>query len=128
MDIFKISAVGIITALCVMILKDTRNDIAILIGITGSCIMLLSIIDYISDIFSVFSAMIQKTGINPTIFKTVGKIVGIGYITDFSAGIIEDTGAKGLSDKVILSGKILIMVLALPIITSLFDMIAGILQ
>ena len=56
------------------------------------------------------------------------KIISIGYIADFSAGIVEDTGQKALAEKIILGGKLIIMVLALPIITLLFDTIAGVLS
>lgn len=128
MDILKISAVGLITAFCVLLLKDTKNEIAVLVGITGGCIILIMLLDYFGSIFSVLKDICEQAGINNSLLTVIFKIVGIGYIADFSAGIIEDTGSKSLADKVILGGKIIIMVLSLPILKALFDLIAGIFQ
>ena len=55
------------------------------------------------------------------------KNIGIGYLVDFSAGIIEDAGAKSVSEKVILAGKVLIMAMSLPILVKLFEIIESIL-
>ena len=127
MDIVKISAMGIVTAFCVVLLREQKSEVAMLVGIAGSCIILLSVIDYFTQVFSTLSSIAEKTGIPTSIYKTVMKIISIGYIADFSAGIVEDSGQKALAEKIILGGKLIIMVLALPIITMLFDTIAGVL-
>lgn len=128
MDIVKISAMGIITAFCVVMLREQKSEIAMLVGIAGGCLILLSLIDYFTQIFTTLSAIASKTGIPSSVYKSVMKIISIGYIADFSAGIVEDTGQKALAEKIILGGKLIIMVLALPIITLLFDTIAGVLS
>ncbi len=127
MDIVKISAMGIVTAFCVVLLREQKSEVAMLVGIAGGCIILLSVIDYFTEVFSTLSSIAEKTGIPTTIYKTVMKIISIGYIADFSAGIVEDSGQKALAEKIILGGKLIIMVLALPIITMLFNTIAGVL-
>lgn len=127
MDIVKISAMGIITAFAVILLKEQKSEIAMLVGIAGGCLILLSLIDYFTQIFTTLTDIAQKTGIPLPIYKAVMKIIAIGYIADFSAGIVEDTGQKALAEKIILAGKLIIMVLALPIITLLFDTISGVL-
>ena len=127
MEILKICFVGIITAFCVVILKENKSDLAIVTGVAGGCIILLMTIDYISVIFSVLASLIEKAGINNDIFKILVKIIGIGYLVDFSAGIIEDAGAKSVSEKVILAGKVLIMAMSLPILVKLFEIIESIL-
>ena len=127
MDIVKISAMGIVTAFCVVLLREQKSEVAMLVGIAGGCIILLSVIDYFTQVFSTLSSIAEKTGIPTSIYKTVMKIISIGYIADFSAGIVEDSGQKALAEKIILGGKLIIMVLALPIITMLFGTIAGVL-
>lgn len=128
MDIIKISAMGIITAFCVLLLREQKSEIAMLVGIAGGCLILLSLLDYFTSVFDTLSGIAEKTGIPSVIYKTVAKIISIGYIADFSAGIVEDSGQKALAEKIILGGKLIIMVLALPIITTLFDVIASVLS
>ena len=127
MEIFKICFVGIVTAFCFMILKENKSDLAVVTAIAGGCVILLMTMEYIFGIFSTISALMEKAGINNGIFNILIKIIGIGYIIDLSAGIIEDSGAKSLSEKVVLCGKIVIMAMSLPILVKLFEIIESIL-
>ena len=78
--------------------------------------------------FSTLKGIADKTGIPSSVYKVVGKIISVGYIADCSAGVVEDTGQKALAEKIVLGGKLIIMVLSLPIVTTLFDTIAGVLS
>lgn len=128
MDILKIAAVGIITAFCSLTLKENKSGLSIIVGIAGGCIILLMLIDYFADIFATITALIDRAGIQSNILKSVIKIIGIGYITEFSAGIVEDTGNKSLAEKIVMAGKVIILIVSLPIITALFDLIAELLK
>ena len=124
MDIIKIAAVGIITAFCSLTLKESKSELSMVVGIVGGCIIVIMLLDYFNGIFAAISSMIDKAGIQSNILKSVIKIIGIGYITEFSAGIVEDTGNKSLAEKIVMAGKVIILVVSLPILTALFDLVA----
>ncbi|MCH5164149.1 MAG: hypothetical protein J1F36_03955 [Clostridiales bacterium] len=128
MDIIKIAAVGIITAFCSLTLKESKSGLSMVVGIAGGCIIILMLLDYFADIFAAISSMIDKAGIQSNILKSVIKIIGIGYITEFSAGIVEDTGNKSVAEKIVMAGKVIILVVSLPILTALFDLVAELLK
>ncbi len=128
MSIFSIAAVGIITAFCVIILKESRADIAMLVGIVGGAVILLSLTAYFTEIFTFMSKLAVFAGINDEVFKILIKIVVIGYVADFAAGIIEESGSKALSEKVVLGGKLLIFVVSLPIIKLLLQIVTELLK
>ncbi len=128
MDIIKIAAVGIITAVCAMLLRDTKSELAVFVTVAGGCIILLMVLDSFLGIFAALKNLMERAGIGGQIFSLLIKIIGIGYITDFSAGLVEETGAKSLADKIVLAGKVVIMVLSLPILIKLFDIIAELVQ
>lgn len=125
MDIIKICAVGIITAFAVLVLRDSKSSASVLVGIAGGCIILLMLLDYITNIFSILRTISDKAGVPNKIWSLILKIVGVGYIAEFSAGIVEEAGSKSLAEKVILAGKIIITVLSLPIVVSLYELISG---
>ncbi len=127
MEIVRIAVIGVITAIVVIMLKDHRADIALLVGLAGGIIILLSVIDYLGEIFGFMSELTQKAGIDGSIIKILIKIVGIGYIADFAAGIVEDSGSRALAEKVALAGKLMILVISLPIIRLLIEIVSGIL-
>ena len=61
-------------------------------------------------------------------FDVVLKIVGVGYITEFTADIAEDFGNKNIASKVILGGKIVICTMSIPIIKSLLTVLLSLLS
>ena len=125
--VYKIIAIGLITCITTMIIKPVRSDFAVLISITGGIIILVMLIDFLSGIFSSFNLIISSTGLSTSLYSLVLKIMGIGYLIEFTAGVCSDTGNGSLGDKVLLGGKIIIMVMALPIVTSILEIIAGLL-
>ena len=127
MDIFKILAIAVLTCVASLIVKQVKPDFANLVSLAGGVVILLLLINYISNILDVFRDLIDKANLSPTLFSSVLKIVGIGYLTEFTANLCQDTGNSSLASKVGLAGKIIILFLALPIITNLLDVIMGIL-
>ena len=55
-------------------------------------------------------------------------MVGIGYLVEFSAGILNDFGQNSLADKLVFCGKIVVLVLAVPIIESVLDLVIRLLE
>ena len=127
MDLFKIIGVGLATTITALIVKQAKPEIAAIVGITGGIIMIFMLVDSVTSIISVFNSLTQKSGVSTGIFSSVLKIIGIGYITEFSANMCQDAGSVGVANKILLAGKILILVSALPIVTNLIDIIAELL-
>lgn len=127
MDIFRIIGIGFATTITALIVKQVKPEIAIVISISGGVLMILMLVDSLTSIISVFNALIAKSGISSGIFSSVLKIIGIGYITEFSANLCQDAGANSVANKILLAGKILILVSALPIVSNIIEIISEIL-
>jgi stage III sporulation protein AD len=80
----------------------------------------------LASVTQIFDILVLKTGIDKDLFSSILKIIGIGYITEFSANICVDSGSSSIGDKILLAGKVVILVLSLPIITSLINIIVEI--
>ncbi len=124
MDIFKIAAIALVTAFCYLILRDAKSELAFIVALAGGIVVLLSVINYFSDVFSVISSIAQRAGLATSVITLLFKVIAVGYITEFSASIIDDIGLSSLSDKVTLAGKLIIVALSLPVVVKLFDFIA----
>ncbi|MCL1944559.1 MAG: stage III sporulation AC/AD family protein [Firmicutes bacterium] len=127
MEIIKICIIGVVTAFCVLVLKDVRSDVATLLSIVGGLLIMLIVVDMLTGIVTIFTAIANEAGLGGEFLSIIIKIVGLGFVIDFCAGICEDTGNKNLSEKVILGGKIAIMFVSLPIVSSLFHLIVDLL-
>jgi len=127
MDIFKIIAIGLITVIMILVIKPTKPEIAILLGLAGSIIIFLFVIDMLDKVFSFFNQVVEKTGINGNLFTTLLKIIGVGYLAEFSASLCNDSGNNGIGEKILFAGKITILILSLPIFESILKIIMSLL-
>jgi stage III sporulation protein AD len=125
--IYKIIAIGLITCISVLIVKPVRNDFSVLLTVVGGIIIILFIIEYVSQIFTGLQQIVGQTGVNGSLFKLILKIVGIGYLAEFTSSICSDAGVGGLGDKVLFGAKIVILAMALPIVTNILEIVVGLL-
>lgn len=128
MEIFKIAAIGLLTALSAALVRDSRSDVAFAVVVAGGAIMLTMLLDYFTGIFAFFDELVNKTGVDRGVIKTLLKIVGIGYVAELAAGICEESGAKSVGDKIVLGGKLIIFTLTVPILRFLLDIIGSLMS
>ena len=121
--LYKIISIALITCIACLIVKPIRPDFAIFISIVGGIIIIFYMLSYLTDIFDIFNNIFHISGVNGSLYSVIFKIIGIGYLTEFTASICNDTGNSSLGDKVLLGGKIIILVMALPIVTSILDIV-----
>ena len=128
MDVFKIIGVAFITAITSLLLKSTKPELSFAVTVTGVIVILLFLVDALKNTLNIFMVISQMTGIENGLLKILLKIVGVGYITEFAAGILNDFGSNAVADKVTLAGKIAIVMLSLPVIESLLTLVQGFLK
>ena len=128
MEIMRIIGVAFITAVTAVILKTTKPELSFAVTVTGIIVILLLLVDTLQNTLKIFSAIASVTGVENGLLKILLKIVGVGYITEFGAGILNDFGSHSVADKVVLCGKVTIVMLSLPVIESLLQLVGGFLK
>lgn len=123
MELIKVIILGVIISILSVLLKQIKPEYSLICIIVGSIILISYILSGIQDIFNYFSTIVNKTGLDNAMFTTLLKIIGVGYLIEFSAGVCIDSGNNSIADKIIIAGKVLIFALSLPIITNLFNMV-----
>ncbi len=128
MEIFQLVGIAFVTAIAALILKGTKPELAFAVTIAGSVILLLFVFDLLKDAVSIFGTIANVTGIDSSLVKILLKMIGIGYLVEFSAGILNDFGQSSVADKLVFCGKIIVLVLAIPIIESVLSLILRLLE
>ncbi|MBQ8658586.1 MAG: hypothetical protein IJ506_05570 [Clostridia bacterium] len=125
MELFKIIGVAFITAVTSILLKSTKPELSFAVGVTGVIVILIFIMDLLQNSVNILAAIANASGMNNGLMKILLKIVGVGYLTEFGAGILSDFGNNSLADKVVLGGKLTILVLSLPILESMLSLVGN---
>lgn len=124
----KIIGVAFVTTVASVLLKNTKPELSFAVTVTGVIVILLFLVDSMQSTLTVFSSIAEMTGVENGLLKILLKIVGVGYLTEFGAGILNDFGSNAVADKVVLGGKITIVMLSLPVLESLLQLVRGFLQ
>lgn len=127
MEIFKIIGIGLLTCIVAIIIKQIRPEFYIVVVLSGTIIILFLIIDQLKIVFDYFLTIFNKTTLNYELFSSVLKIIGVGFLTEFANGVCIDTGNSSIGEKIVFAGKIVIVCLSLPIVSSLLNVIIEIL-
>lgn len=121
MDILKIVMVGIIAALLAVVLREEKPEIAVVISIVTGLVIFIFVITKLNSVMTVLRYFAAKANIDVLYFSTILKVIAIAYITEFGAQICRDAGEGAIAAKVEFAGKVLIMVIAIPILAALMD-------
>lgn len=128
MEIVQIVGIGLVATILIVLLRQSnRADFALLVSIITGLIIFAMVIDKVKYIVYTLGNLSRNANIEFTYFTTILKIIGIAYIVEFGAQISRDAGEEAIASKIELGGKIIIMVLAMPILLTLMDLIIKIL-
>ena len=127
MELIKVLILGIIISILAIFLKSVKPEYSFLCVIAGSVIIVIYILKSSVEVFNFFDLVLDKTGINYELFYTMLKIIGVGYLVEFSANVCRDSGNVTIADKIVLAGKMMIFIVSLPVISNLFNLVVGML-
>jgi stage III sporulation protein AD len=127
MEIIQIVGLGLITAILVLIIKEQKPMFAFLLTAFTGITIFLFLIGKVSSVIEVLEELANTADINLIFLKTILKIIGIAYIAEFGAQIVRDAGLEAVASKIELSGKILIMVMAIPIVSVIIETVVKLL-
>lgn len=124
--VIKVVVIAFVGIFSSVIIKKFNSEISLLISIITAIIIFMEIYQSLSSIVSTLFAL-NNNKIIDNVIETVIKAIGIGYLIEFAADAAEDSGNKMISNSVIIAGRIIIAVLAIPIIKIMFDSILSLL-
>ena len=125
--IVKIIIVSLVTVILSASIKKYNQEIGNYISVTGGIIVFILCAGEISELISSLTEIYEIAGNGEEYVKLVFKIIGIGYIVEFTADIAEDFGDKVISSRVILGGKLIICGMAIPVIKKLLFLVSSML-
>lgn len=123
MVVLQIIGIGLVAVLLLLVVREYRPEFASLLSIAVGVLILLLLIDKIGLLIDVMVDLGSKADINQHYITTILKILGIAYITEFAAQISRDAKEGAIAQKIEMAGKIIILILAVPLIEALVDLI-----
>lgn len=77
--------------------------------------------------FDIIRDLAGKINMEGTYLTIIFKIIGIAYIAEFGLQLCKDAGEEAIGKKIEFAAKVMIFVVAAPVILALVELITGLL-
>ena len=121
MEIFQVIGIGLIGTILAIFVKERNKEIAILVSVVTGLIIFIFALSRLNAVITVLERLAFNANVNAFYLTTVLKIIGIAYIAEFGAQVSRDAGEVAIALKIELAAKIIVVVLALPIIVAILE-------
>lgn len=125
MDFLKIALLAILAIVGIAVVRQLKPEFAVPLTVGASVVLLLMVCDALYDVVYTLYNFADRANVDSEAIGCVVKVVGIGYLAEFSNNVCADANCKSVGDKVLLASKVAILFCALPIVEKLFDVIIG---
>ena len=127
LEIVQIVGLALVAAVLVVVLRPLRPELALLLSVAAGVVLFLLVVDKVAAVVGVMRELAGRAGVNALYLGLILKIVGIAYIAEFGAQVCRDAGEGALAAKVELAGKVLVLVLAVPVLVAVLDTLLALL-
>ena len=121
MDILKIVLIGMAGGLLSLFLRDYKREYSVLVGLVTAAAVISYSAECLVNVIKSIRYITEKSGVDIKYFTIVLKVFGVAYISQFGGELLRDCGEGAVASKVELAGKIFILYLTVPIITSFLN-------
>ncbi len=125
MDIFKLLGFAVIATVLIVVIKEQRKEIALILSVFTAIAIIAYAMTQMSGVITMLESLIEKSGISKDFMLIIFKVIGIAYLVEFGKNICMDAGQSAIATKLEMAGKVMIVVLSVPLINALLSVIAG---
>ena len=120
MQSWQIFGTGILAAVATVVVKQMRADLALTVRLAGSVVLLGAAVAVSAPIYSYLSGLLLSY-VPEKYAGALIKALGVALLTHLGAEICRDCGESGIAAGVELAGKCEILLLSLPLVSSILD-------
>lgn len=119
MSIMQIVALAVVAVVLIVIVRQERPELALQLSMVAGLIITVFVVWKLAGIVKVLERLALRADLNMVFLGALLKIIGIAYIAEFGTQVCRDAGENALAIKVELAGKVTILILAVPIISTI---------
>lgn len=128
MNIISICVLAVVAVVLVVTLKPRNSEIALMLAVSCSIIILLAILSQVSQVSQTINQIIAVSGVSTSYIVILLKVIGICLITEFAVNTCKDAGSQSLAGNVSLAGKIMVTITSLPLYSNILNTVLSLAQ
>jgi stage III sporulation protein AD len=123
-DIVENLVLFLIAILCCMVcvmLRKHSPEYSFAVSLMAGILMLMAIFSKVSPVITRLKILIETANLSSDYSLILFKCLGICLLAQFSSDTCRDAGQNSLASKVEFAGKVMIVVLALPLFEKVLE-------
>ena len=118
---------GVVLTIFQAHLWEEQPPWAVLVGISFVVVVFLALIPQFTSSFGALTALAREAQVSSIYLNPVLKTIGVAYLTSFGVQISREAGEEAISGMIELAGKLVILLIALPLLQAILYTLFGIL-
>jgi len=125
LGIFQIVATGVLCAVLAIIVKQQSPGIAIIITIAASVLIFLMVLPLLTQAVGVLGNIGAMLDGGFEYISLAIRVIGVAYMAELGSSVCSDAGESAIATKIDLGGRVIIMVMAMPVIVDIVGSVVG---
>lgn len=117
----KVAVIGIAAVLLALPFKNGKSEYSIMITMAACLLIFVIALAKISDMAEIIRRLESYMQGGNAYVTILMKMLGITFVAEFTSDMCQDAGYGAIAGQVELMGKLVVLVVSLPILLSLLD-------
>lgn len=122
MQILQIIGVGLAATVLAIVVRKEKPEMGMLLSLAAGVVIFLFILPQVAQVARLLEELTVRAHVKLFFITGILKIIGIAYLAEFAAQVCRDAGQEAVASKIEMAGKVIILVLAVPILSAVLDL------
>ena len=125
-----VSLLGVVlcAALLAVLLRTQRPELALCLCLGAGALVVVLLAQQLVPLVSSVRSMMETGGVSGVYLTVVLKAAGIALVTQLAADTCRDAGETALAVKAELVGRVLLLVLAVPLFEQILSLVTALIR
>lgn len=128
MNLYTLAGAGVLAALLAVTVRQYRKELGMAVGLAAGLLLMLYTVVHFSSVLHTLRQFTERAELDGALLEILIRALGVCWITQFAADLCRDAGEGAIAGKVMLAGKIMTLILALPLFQQALDTVFGLLE
>lgn len=126
MDIVQLVGFGVVSALLALTLRQSRPEMALVLSLVAGLVLFSAAVGKLGDVIDAMAGLAERAELSDSIFSLLLRIIGVASLCELGAQFCRDAGEGGIAAKIEMGGKLMVLVMAMPVAMALVELVLGI--
>ncbi|MCL1877280.1 MAG: stage III sporulation protein AD [Defluviitaleaceae bacterium] len=127
MSVFQVVIVGVIGVMLAVLLKNYNPALALLTSLATGLIIFLMVLPMLAEAIGFVRHLGDMADGLGAYVSLALRVIGVAYIVEIGGSVATDAGESAIAAKIDLAGRLIILVLAMPVLVDIVRVVTGLL-